>query len=158
MFLRKSVLLLVGIVAFCAVLTGCGGLFNDDVSRDRIVEYVNENHELLESVTKDEIPGEDAERESWIRDRLGKQTIVKSVYRYNDNIIKFYCGGTGLATNSTYSGFYYSADDTPFALEFPTDELTETSPGVYEWKSNTGEEIITERILPNWFYYHQIWY
>ena len=60
-------------------------------------------------------------------------------------------------TDSTYSGFYYSADDTPYALEFYTDGLEETSPGIYEWKSNTGEEIITERIMPNWFYYHMIW-
>ena len=156
MFLRKRVLFLVSIIILCAVLIGCGP-FNDDVSRDRIIEYVTNNHETLEAIAEDEIPNENAELESWIRDRLGKQTIVKSVYRFNNNIIDFYCGGTGLATNSTYSGFYYSADNTPFALEFPSDELVETSSGVYEWKSNTGEEILTERIIPNWFYYHMVW-
>ena len=156
MHLRKSVLLLLSVFAFCVVLTGCR-LFNDDVSRERILEYVNNNHEILESITEDEIPSDRSERKSWIVDRLGGQTIVRSVYRYNDNNIDFYCGGTGLATDSTYSGFYYSADDTPFALEFPSDELVETSAGVYEWKSNTGEEIITERIIPNWFYYHMVW-
>ena len=156
--MKKTVFLLVGIFAVCAVLAGCGGLFNDDVSRDRIIEYVRENREILESVIEDEIPREDAELESWIHERLGKQTIVKSIYRYNDNNIDFYCGGTGLATNSTYSGFYYSADDTPFALEFPSNELTEISPGVFEWKSSTGEAITTERIMPNWFYYYMEWY
>ena len=122
MHLRKNIFLLVSIFALFAFLTGCR-LFNDDVSRDRIIEYVNKNHEILVSITEDEIPSEKAELESWIRDCLGKQTIVKSVYRYNDNIIDFYCGGTGLATNSTYSGFYFSADDTPFALELPSEEL-----------------------------------
>ena len=156
MFLRKRVVFLVSIFVFCAVLTGCG-LFNDNVSKDRIIEYVTNNHEILEVITEDEIPSEQAELESWIRNCLGKQTIVKSVYRYNDNVIDFYCGGTGLATNSTYSGFYYSADNTPFALVFPSDKLVETSSGIFEWKSNTGEEIITERIMPNWFYYHMVW-
>ena len=88
-----------------------------------------------------------------------KQTcgIIHEILRPNHQPCK-HCGGTGLATNSTYSGFYYSADDTPFALEFPSNELTEISPGVFEWKSSTGEAITTERIMPNWFYYNMEWY
>ena len=155
--MKKLIIMFICILSFCAVLTGCR-LFNDDVSRDRIFEYVSQNHEVLESIAQDEIPGDNAEENALIRDRLGNRTIVKSISRYNDNIMHFYCGGTGLATNSTYSGFYYSADDTPFALEFPSNELVETSPGVYEWKNNTGEAITTERIMPNWFYYHMVWY
>ena len=156
--MKKPVfLLLVGLFLFCVLLTGCG-LFNDDVSEDRVFEYVSNNHEILESIAKDEIPSEKAEEEAMIRDRLDKRTIVKSIYRYNDNNVVFYCGGTGLATNSTYSGFYYSADDTPFAMEFSSAELAETSPGVYEWKSNTGEAITTERIMPNWFYFYMEWF
>ena len=154
--LKKRVCLLVGVFAFCAVLTGCG-LFDDEVSRDRIMEYVRKNHEILESIAEGGIPGEKADREALIRDRLGSRTIVKSLYRYSDNHIDFYCGGAGLVTSSTYSGFYFSADDSPFALEFPSNELAETSPGVYEWKSDTGEAILTERIMPNWFYYHMVW-
>ena len=149
--------LLIILFVVCVSLTGCR-LFDDDVKRDRIFEYVSQNHEILESIAKGEIPSDDAEEKALIRDRLGNRTIVKSVYKYNYHIIDFYCGGTGLATNSTYSGFYYSVDDTPFAFEFPSYELVETSPGVYEWKSNTGEEIITERIMPKWFYYHMVWY
>ena len=155
--MKKLCYLLVGILSFCVVLTGCG-LFDDDVSRDQIFEYVSQNHEILESIVKGEIPSENDEEKALIRDRLGSQTIVKSIYRYNDNNIEFHCGGTGLATDSTYSGFYYSADDTPFALEFPSNELTEVSAEVYEWKSSTGEAITTERIMPNWFYYHMVWY
>ena len=141
------------LVSFC----GCG-LFNDDVSRERIVKYVTENREKLEAFPEDGLPDERAAERAYIRKALGSKTIVKSVYRYNGNILKFYCGGTGLSVNSTYSGFYYSADDSPFALEFPTDELRETSPGIFEWKTTTGEEYITERICPCWFYYHMIWY
>ena len=155
--MKKLVFLLVGLFSFCVVLTGCG-LFNDDASRDQIFEYVSKNHEILESIAKGRIPSENAEEEALIRDRLGSRTIVKSIHRYNYNNVDFYCGGTGLATNSTYSGFYYSADDMPFALEFPSNALAEISPGVFEWKSGTGEAITTERIMPNWFYYYMEWY
>ena len=154
---KKLVFSLVGFLSFCVFLTGCG-LFDDVVSKDRIFEYVSQNHEILESIANDEIPSKDAEEKKFIRDRLGNQTIVKSIYKYNDNNIDFYCGGTGLVTGSTYSGFYYSADDTPFALDFPTNELVETSFGVYEWKNDTGEAITTERIMTNWFYYYMEWY
>ena len=53
MFLRKRVLFLVSIIVLFAVLTGCGP-FNDDVSRDRIIEYVTNNHETLEAIAEDE--------------------------------------------------------------------------------------------------------
>ncbi|MGX8773857.1 MAG: hypothetical protein ACSW8G_02225 [Bacillota bacterium] len=155
--IRKLVFLTVLAFAFCMIFTGCGP-FGDEVPKEKIVEYVNQNHEMLESVTECDIPIEQDKEEAFILDHLGKQKIVKSIYRYNDNNVDFYCGGTGLSTNSTYCGFIYSADDTPFAKEFPTDELEETSYGVYEWKSDTGEEIITERIMPKWFYYHMVWY
>ena len=133
-------------------------LFSDDVSRETIFSYVKENQALLEECILQDAPRNNLGKPVYDTEMLGRRTIVKSMYAYTDSVIQFYCGGTGLSTNSTYSGFYYSADDTPYAMEFPTDELEETSPGVFEWRSNTGEEIITERILPCWFYYHMIWY
>lgn len=54
---NKLILLLVCMVPFCTVLTGCGW-FGDDVPKDRGFEYVNLNHEILESIAKDEIPSE----------------------------------------------------------------------------------------------------
>lgn len=154
--LKKAMLSLTIGFSFCILLAGCAS-FNDDTPREKIMEYVKENHQILESIMEEGIPNDDAEREAWIQDALGKKTIVKNVSDHYDGIIDFYCGGTGLSTNSTYSGFYFSADNTPFAFEFPADQLKETSSGVYEWKSNTGKEIITERILPNWFYYCMMW-
>lgn len=143
-------------VILCTFLTGCG-LFSDDVSKEQIAEYVSQNREKLTTMAESEIPLEKEERETLICDSLGKRTIVKGIYRFNDRVVDFYCGGTGSATSSTYSGFYYSADDAPFALEFPTNELREVSSGVYEWKGDSGQSIVTERIMPNWFYYHMIW-
>ncbi|MBR4636492.1 MAG: hypothetical protein IKO51_09075 [Clostridia bacterium] len=150
--------ILAGMIACWVLAIMLLGGSNDEVSRKRIIEYVDQNHETLEFVIQDGIPDEESEQEALIRDRFGKQNIVKSISKYSDSKIGFYCGGTGNATNSTYSGFYFSAADKPFALMFSSEaKLEETSPGVYEWKSSTGKEIITERIMPNWFYYHIVW-
>lgn len=154
---KKWICILAGIIACCVLLIWWFTQLNDDVPRKQIIEYVRQNHEELESMINDGIPDEKTAQEALILDRLGERSIVKSIRKYGDSKTDFYCGGTGLATNSTYSGFYFSANDTPFALEFPSNELVETSSGVYEWKSNTGEKIITERIIPNWFYYHMVW-
>lgn len=148
--MKKYLLLTLSILL--AALCGCG-LLDDDVPRETIFAYVAEKHESLETFLEGELPNSQASEEASIRNVLGRKTIVKSVYRYNDNILEFYCGGTGLSVSSTYSGFYYSADDTPFGFELNSHELKETSPGVFEWESS-GDGIITERILPHWFYYH----
>ena len=157
--LRK---LIAAALAVIVLLTLCAcGLFDDDVPREKIFEYVRDNEELLmdfmqQNPQKDKL--DKLGNPTYDFTPLGRRTIVKNMHAYTDSVIQFYCGGTGLSTNSTYSGFYYSADDTPYAFEFPTDELEETSPGVFEWASRTGEAIVTERILPCWFYYHMIWY
>ena len=86
---------------------------------------------------------------------LGDSSIVKDVHRYSDDVLCFYCGGTGLVSSSTYSGFYYSENDMPYGLEFDGYPLTETSEGVYEWSEYRKEsglrKIVTERICENWF-------
>lgn len=148
--MKKYLLLILSILL--TALCGCG-LLDDEVSRETIFAYVAENRESLETLMESELQDGRVLENAFIRDVLGRNTIVKSVYRYNDNILEFYCGGTGLSVSSTYSGFYYSADDTPFGLELNSHELKETSPGVFEGGSS-GDGIITERILPHWFYYH----
>ena len=145
------------IILFSFVICSCSTV-NDEVSKETIEEYVIHNQEKLNSFPESDMPIEQNEQERFLRDVLGADTIVKKVYRYNNNILEFYCGGKGLITNSEYSGFYYSADNTPFAFEFPTSSLKETSPGVFERENDSGESIITQRIIKNWFYYHIIWH
>ena len=131
------------------------------VPEEEIAGYVSEHIDVLESfeyTTNRRFAGNEEEL-AFIRDALGQDTIVKSVYRYSPDILQFYCGGSGIVTSSVYCGFYCSAKDEPFAMEFREEaQFVQTSEGVYVWKSDDNErEIYTARILPNWFYYYQRW-
>jgi len=156
--MKKSVAILVLIL--CTVsLSGCGLLFNDSVPRNKIFAYVNDNHELLEAFPYTEMPKGHQEKKDFIINYLGNKTIVKSVYAYNENILEFYCGGSGLATGSRTTGFYFSKDDTPFALEFDRHELVEIETGVFEWQNEDGKhKIHIEKIRDNWYYYTMDYY
>ena len=147
---RTAALLLCLALAF---LAGCG-LFNDDVSKERILAYVRENVELLEAAPIDEIAGY---QNDVLRDHLGSSTIVKQVSRYDGGIVEFYCGGTGLSVSSTYSGFYYSPEDAPFGFEFDHRVVWEQTGGDSWFWTKDGDSVTVERILPHWFYYHIVW-
>ena len=155
---EKAFAAAVSILLICALTAGCG-LFNDDVSPKAIFQYVEAHHDELEAFPYSAMQGNDAARTAYIRHYLGEDTIVKDVYRYNDGVLQFDCGGTGIVASSTYSGFYYSADDLPFAFEFSNEAVfRETQEGRFEWKNERGNRaIVTERILPHWFYYHMLW-
>lgn len=150
------------VLALSFLLTAC----SDEVPRDAIVSYVSANAKVLEAFPYDEMEkillGEDksdvkqTKEEELINDYLGNSTIVKSVYAYNDDILSFYCGGSGMLQHSTYTGFYFSKNDKPFALEFEGCDLTETTPGVFEWEDER-HRIRTEKIQDCWYYYYQEW-
>jgi major membrane immunogen (membrane-anchored lipoprotein) len=150
------------VLALSILLTAC----SDEAPRDAIVSYVSANVKLLEAFPYDEMEkilfSEDksevkqTKEEEIINDCLGSSTIVKSVYAYNDDILSFYCGGSGMLKHSTYTGFYYSKNDKPFALEFEGCELKETTPGVFEWEDER-HRIRTEKIQDYWYYYYLQW-
>ena len=151
--LKKGLLLLLLLLAGLL----CCGCVNDDVPKERIISFVAENQEKLNAYVEN-LPEDSEALEAVFRKQVGRRTIVESIDPYGDGILDFYCGGTGLSTNSTYSGFYWSESDTPFTFEFHAeDQLKETEPGVFFWNSGGGEEIRAERILPCWFWYHIVW-
>jgi hypothetical protein len=166
--LRKFVAAIIYFV--CVFLAGCGPSWLDDtVPRDKIFSYVNANYELLENFPYNEIQEIDYSSDSYeinqkkeiniIRKNLANDTIVKSVFAYNENIIQYYCGGSGFVGGSTYTGFYFSKNDTPFALEFDGCELTEIQSDVFEWQNEDGShKIHTEKIRDNWYYYRMDYY
>ena len=138
-----------------ALLAGCS-FFSDDVPREEIVDYVKENIDVLDDFAA-HWTGKIEDEPAAIRDALGRKTIVKDVYRYNESVIQFYCGGTGLSVSSTYSGFYYSPEDAPFGFEFDKMAAWEQT-GEDSWfYTQDGDSVTVERILPNWFYYHIVW-
>lgn len=166
--LKKGLCILLTVILLFS-LCGCSKLMifammsaagDDEVSREKIIDYVLSHIEELNIIPFDEIPEDRNEREHFLSAQLGDNTIAKDIYRYNENIVQFYCGGTGLSTNSTYSGFYYSADDTPYAMEFSSSAVfTQTDENTYEWSNSDGtHQFLTERIVPHWFYYYMKWY
>ena len=166
--MRKFVIAVISFV--CVFFAGCGSIWPDDrVPCDKIFSYVNTNYELLENFPYNEIQEISSSSDSYetkeqnenniIKKHLGNNTIVKSVYAYNDNILQYYCGGSGFVGGSTYTGFYFSKNGTPYAMEFDGCELTEIKSNVFEWQNEDGsQKIHTEKIRDNWYYYLMDWY
>lgn len=130
-------------------------LMDDRVPKPKIFEFVNDNHAKLSVfVEKYSEPNyEDFQNE------FGSTGVVKRVHKSRSEIIEFSCGGTGLATNSTYVGFYYSANDTVVSPCFNDVDFTAVSDGVYEWQDERGlHKSHIERICDNWFYYDEMWH
>lgn len=156
--LKSAAFLLVSVLLISALPAGCRLPFYDGASRSQIFSYVNENQEKLEAFQYEEMPANGRDKTDCLKKALGNSTIVKNVYAYNDNILQFYCGGSGLVTNSTYTGFYYSKDDTPYAMEFDGCDLTETASGVFEWQNEDGSHRFhTEKIKDYWYYYLMVY-
>ena len=148
---------------------------NANITCNKIVSYVNNNYEMLENFPYSEIEKikfsndnpeiKKQKEEEFLKRHLGENTIVTSVYAYNENILQFYCGGSGFLDAGIYTGFYFSRDDTPYAFEFNNLELVEVSPGVFEGQdengaqqSHGGHRICTGKIRDKWYYYIQYWY
>lgn len=167
--MKRFILLLT--IALCCCFLIAGSLLSwpdETVPKDKIFSFVNDNIESLEkfpNIEADEVDwsAESGENEGTeaeiIQEHLGIDSIVRDVYACNDNILRFYCGGSGFAGGSTYTGFYYSKDDTPSALDFDENKLSEIKEGVYQWSGEGGShKIRTEKIRDNWYYYKLEWY
>jgi len=154
--LRK--LWLVVALILCFFVSGCS-----PESRDTIFAYVNDTHELLEVFPYEELEelGRwDSAYSEFIKNHLGNETIVESIYAYNEDIIQFSCRGWGLSVGSIYTGFYFSRNDTPFAFEFGDgSDLEEIQTGVFYWQSEerSTRNIRTGKIRDNWYYFIQEW-
>ena len=60
---------------------------------------------------------------------------------------------------STYTGFYFSMNDTPYAMEFDGCDLAEIQTDILKWQNEDGtQKIRTEKIRDNWYYYVMDWY
>ena len=140
-------------VALSMVNVSACHLMDDRVPKTKIIEFVNKNQPKLSAfVEKYSDPNqEDFQKE------FGATGVVKSVFKNRNNIIDFSCGEKGLATNSTYVGFYFSADNTLISPLFDDIVFTEISDGVYEWQDEKGlHKSHIERICDNWFYYDEM--
>lgn len=141
------------LLLFLLSLTGC----RRKASREDVFAYVRNNQALLETFVSEDVPINRFGHPVYSTDELGGRSIVKRIASHPDGVVEFDCGGTGFSVSSTYAGFYYAPDDTPSGLDLAAEpSFEESSPGVYTWAKD-GNEILTERILPCWFYYHIVW-
>lgn len=163
-----SMLLLV-VVALFLLRSSLLWLADTEIPKNAIFDYVKENQELLENFPYDKyyetIKKSDAYgsiSKKFIRDYLGDNapdfhiTEISATETDENRVMTFdCCRKFSLKISNTYTGFYYSEADAPYADDLTT-ELKETSPGVYEW----GDGNITirhEKITDHWYYYYEQW-
>ena len=145
-------------------LTMSGCFLQQYPKKETIIHYVQDHKEELKQLCDEGafLVQFEKEDQAYLKERLGTSTIVKGVCDFTDGQkekVVFRCGGEGFVGGSTSVGFYYSADDQPYGLEFDYRGLSEISTGCFEWKNEDGSErIYTERICENWFYFIMDWY
>ena len=152
---RISILLILSFV-IVLVLNSCN---NSLKQYDEVSNFVMTNKESIEKIPFDKLQSDSKRLNNYIMECFSDDSFVKSVYQFSDEVIVFYCGSSGNAQNTKYTGFYYSKNDNPFGLEFDGEHPIEIQPGVYEYhKSNDAHYVWTKRICENLFYFYQVYY
>ncbi len=78
---------------------------------------------------------------------------ITQVNEWSDEnpILEFMTDGFGIASASTYKGFYYSVNDVPVAFQGGNEQLTYTDDGWYEWAGVGDNGGRTKQIDGNWY-------
>ena len=126
------------------VLTSCRIPLDDRESKKTVIEYVNDNTDLILKSIKS---GDYSEIE--------KSDIIKKIDERED-CIDFFCGGSGFGSATIYGGFFYSPNDDMYAIwcASPRDSLSPRGKGYY-WEEPYGDNYYyVEKICDNIFYYY----
>lgn len=125
-------------------LTSCG-LLDDRENKGVICAFVANNRDMLVECIES-------------GDYSPLQTI-KIIHRINpdDNgkTVEFDCGGAGFGPETAYRGFYYSSEDSKFAVWCapPPTKLDEYGRG-YIWREKSGDNTYyVEEICESFYYY-----
>ena len=121
--------------------------FDDRAGKEDIFAYVKENGAaLLESINKD--------------DFLTIRTSTHIIQLIDDDeigrgFVDFDCGGSGFGPETSYCGFYYSADDDMTEIWCaPRNVSLSKSGSGYEWHEENGDNTYyTENICGHFYYY-----
>ena len=72
-----------------------------------------------------------------------------------DGMVEFHTGGWGLAPSATYTGFYYSADNSHklFSAAYPEETTMQIDGDRAQWCDGTDNQGISIRITENWFWF-----
>lgn len=146
-------LTIVFIICSFVMLSGCMG--NDEKSFDSINKYFLQDFSVIDAAVKNE-QYDDATSLRWI----------KSV-DVSDGYIDFYCGGSGMGSQTNNTGFFFTPDDDPLAMWRKNDpvhyvmtaaDFIETEDGweYQERDHNAGGDnvYIVRKIAPCYYYYY----
>lgn len=135
---RKIIFLCLAILLFGVCLFAFFDfIFEDHLSKTQIFNLVNKHNETLMS----DISKTDYTQSLKIS---GIQKI-----RTENSAIYFDCGGAGFGSATSYYGFYYTVDDTPYGRDL----LSEGKGWI--WRDDGDDSYYTEKIREHFYYYEE---
>ena len=129
--------------------------FDDRASKEDIFAYVKENEaELLDAINKD--------------DFLTIRTSTRIIQLIDDDeigrgFVDFDCGGSGFGSETSYCGFFYSADnDMTERRQLPFGEEFKESGDGYLWEESWNNQYgdntyYVENICTHFYYYEEFY-
>lgn len=137
-------LILFAIIIAAVILIRAG--LSDNLSKRQIFNLVEKHSEvILADITENNFD-----------DTLSIKGI-KDI-KFKDEAIDFYCGGSGMGSETSYYGFYYSENDEPIGMFGGTNisgsfELTPEGNGYIYREENSDNSFYTEKIISGFYYY-----
>lgn len=129
-----------------AIISTIREIRNDDSpSKEDIIKFVNENEEhLLQCILKRELK------------TLEGYGIIESMYE-SGNYIEFFCGGSGFASQTNYTGFIFSKNGNMNAAraDIPVDDMRPDGNGYFWHEKNGDNSYYVENISGRIYYYYE---
>lgn len=142
----RKILCLILLLLMAVSFSSCGflNLLDDRAEKADIFTFVNENKDTLaECISKNDYTA------------IEGNNIIQKI-KTDEDIVEFFCGGSGFGSATSYRGFYYSADDDMTAIwcgPLYNEPLTKSGDG-YSWEEKNGDNTYyTENICGHFYYY-----
>ncbi len=122
----------------------------------RNLNWYKNKHEIKNLVSNNmDFLNECIENENY--DKIYEIKEIENIRKWplddNEIYIDFYHHGYGMASNSTYIGFYYVSEDKPTGFQGYSYKLKPKGKGL-EWKEPNGDNwYYTEKLADHWYYY-----
>ena len=151
---RRALLAL--LAALCLLFSGCANVLwtvmdaatSDEKSFEQLQELFEEDFAVIDSAVRSG-RASDAEALRWIRSADEDEAYID-----------FYCGGSGMGSQTNYTGFFYSPEDDPLALwrNSPVRwDFVETEEG-WEYVEGGGDNHFLVRQLASGYFYYFMHY
>ena len=134
---------------FIFPLMGC--LDNNEMTFDSLKKHFEEDYNVIDKAIKSE-QYSNLESLDWI----------ESVYS-NVHYVECSCGGSGMGSQTNYTGFFYTPHDDPFAMwrsyvspgGLSAKDFTETEDGWVYRQPQGDNEFIAKKLAPGYYYFFE---